>query len=159
MQWDGVKLGWVVVVRAAAAVSLCAVLRAGRGTRTPMFGFLVWQLWCLIIKFSYEWFYTDSRHFFIFLLLYFPPKMYKFAERSISVKTLPCVLTWSTLARPVLRGPPPHPPGAHPGRAQPVVCGAAHHTGVRMPRPASRVPAVERSGRPSGRKPILNRYL
>lgn len=29
---------------------------------------------------------------YYYFVLYFPPKMYKFAERSMCVKTMPCVL-------------------------------------------------------------------
>lgn len=37
------------------------------GPRSQIFGFLVWQLWCLIIKFSYGWFYTNSLNVFIII--------------------------------------------------------------------------------------------
>lgn len=68
--------------------------------------------------------------------------MYKFAERSISVKTLPCVLTWSTLqpsaSRPAPCGLPPKWP-----RAAPAAGGGS---GARTPQLASRLlPRAQRS--------------
>lgn len=81
--------------------------------------------------------------------------MYKFAERSISVKTLPCVLMWSTLqpsaSRPELCGLPPKRP-----RAAPAAGGGS---GARTP---GRPPACchgPASAARRGRTPLLNRYL